>query len=434
MNKLTKDINENINSTSAKYEVVSSFVVKGVVEVQDIVGALFGQTEGLLDDLELRELQKSGRVGRIVVNSHSEGGITKGEIIIPSSLDKTETAILAATLETVERVGPCSAKFDLEDIKDLRKSKLEQIKSRAKELLKDWKGLGQEDDLSEKINEELERDEIKKWHGLDAGPDFFKSKDIIIVEGRNDIQQLLKIGVKNTVSVNGTSIPKAIIELTKRKDCTAFLDGDRGGKMILNELVQVSDVKYFAFAPGKKEVEELHPKEMVKSLQQKKPIHEYIKSKKKHKSSYKKKKRSSQKKKSSRKKSHKNHKSRSKKKKSHKKKSHKKKSRGRGSRGRHKGPQIPKKYSPKVKELISSNEAIGLDGHDNEVVHTSNVKILNKINGNVDTVIIDGVVNQRFIDEIEKKNIKTVIAVNYSKGLSIKKPRSLNLFYFSDLI
>ncbi len=439
---MTKDINDNINSTSAKYEVHSTFIVKGVVEVQDIVGALFGQTEGLLDELELRELQKSGRVGRIVVNSHSKNGLTKGDVIIPSSLDKTETAILAATLETVERVGPCSAQFQLQEIKDLRQSKLAQIEKRAKELLKDWKGLGAEQDLTEKITEELEKDQIIKWKGLDAGVDFVTADEVIIVEGRNDIQQLLKIGVKNTIAVNGTSIPKAIIELTKKKDCTAFMDGDRGGKIILNELVQVSDVKYYAFAPGKKEVEELHPKDLVKALQNKRPISDYLKEKKRH-SKHAKSKRSSKPSRSS------NHKSRggstkskrSKSSRSQKSSKSKKKSTTRKKSSSDKGDhrskrryEIPKKFGTYVKDLISSNKAIGLDKQDKKVLEASNVEFLNKLNGNVDTVIIDGVVNQRFLEEVENKKINTVIAVNFQKNLHFKNPRSINLYYFSDFV
>ena len=270
---MTKGINENVNQTSAKYSIIASFTVNVVVEVQDVVGALFGQTEGLLNDLELRELQKSGRIGRIVVNATSNDGITTGEIIIPSSLDRTETAILAATLETVDRVGPCSASLRLNEIKDLRESKLRQIELRAKELLKDWKaGAADRENISQKINSELERESVITWNGLPAGSEIETAERVIIVEGRNDIQQLLKIGVKNTVAVNGTSVPKAIIDLTKKRECIAFLDGDRGGDIILNELLQVSDIKFYARAPLNREVEELSPKELVKCIQQKRPI------------------------------------------------------------------------------------------------------------------------------------------------------------------
>ena len=163
---MTKGINESVENASAKYSIVANFTVKGVVEQSDIVGALFGQTEGLLNDLELRELQKSGRIGRIVVNSKSESGVTTGEIIIPSSLDRTETAILAATLETVDRVGPCSAVLRLIEIKDLRESKLKQIEQRAKELLKDWKAVStNKEKISDKITSDLEKASIITWQG-----------------------------------------------------------------------------------------------------------------------------------------------------------------------------------------------------------------------------------------------------------------------------
>ena len=278
---MTKGINESVNQNTAKYHIYATFTINGVVEVQDVIGALFGQTEGLLNDLDLRELQKSGRIGRIVVNAHSENGITSGEIIIPSSLDRTETAILAATLETVDRVGPCNASLRLKEIRDLRASKLKAIEERAKELLKDWsQGANDKEDLAEKIQGELEKAQVVMWNGLPAGSDIEKAEYVIIVEGRNDVQQLFKIGVKNTVAVNGTSIPKAIIDLTHSKECVAFVDGDRGGEMILNELVQVSNVKSFARAPPNREVEELSPKELVKCLQQRLPIEEYVKQRK----------------------------------------------------------------------------------------------------------------------------------------------------------
>ncbi|MHA1560680.1 MAG: DNA primase DnaG [Promethearchaeota archaeon] len=286
---MTRGINESIDSTtaSAKYNIVASFTVNGVVEVQDVVGALFGQTEGLFNDLELRELQKSGRIGRIVVNAESNNGKTIGEIIIPSSLDRTETAILAATMETVDRVGPCTALFQLNEIKDLRESKLKRIEARAKELLKDWKSLSADQPkISSKIKSALERESVIMWNGLPAGSDIDLAENVIIVEGRNDIQQLFKIGVKNTIAVNGTSVPKAIIDLTHRKECTAFLDGDRGGDMILNELLQVSKIKFYARAPKNLEVEELTPKDMVKCLQQKKPIEYLLKERKNRESNY----------------------------------------------------------------------------------------------------------------------------------------------------
>ena len=71
----------------------------------------------------------------------------------------------------------------------------------------------------------------------------------------------------------------SIDQLTKEKECTAFLDGDRGGRMILNELIQVANVKYYAFAPDNREVEELTAKEIVKALKNKRLIEDYKKDK-----------------------------------------------------------------------------------------------------------------------------------------------------------
>ena len=126
-----------IAQVSAKYIVHASIHIDGVVDRPDVIGAIFGQTEGLLgSDLELRELQKSGRIGRIEVNVDTKGGKTSGEIIIPSSLDKAETSIVAAALEIIQRIGPCNAKIKTENIEDIRISKRQFVIERAKSLLK----------------------------------------------------------------------------------------------------------------------------------------------------------------------------------------------------------------------------------------------------------------------------------------------------------
>lgn len=445
---MTKGLHENIEQTSAKYNILANFTVNGVVEVQDIVGALFGQTEGLLNDLELRELQKSGRIGRIVVNSQSKEGETFGEIIIPSSLDRTETAILAATLETVDRVGPCRASLKLKEIKDLRESKLKQIERRAKELLKDWKAESRDrEDITEKINEELERDSIITWKGLPAGAEIDTANNIIIVEGRNDIQQLLKIGVKNTVAVNGTSIPKAIIDLTKSKECTAFLDGDRGGDMILNELLQVSKIKFYARAPLNREVEELAPKELVKLLQQKKPVEHYISEKKMREENDRKDRDSRKFSRSqgsfSRDKKKPNFLSRSspqRPSRSSRPSRGQKSDRGDSSRGRTSKRDgislqgLPPNTKTLVKGLISSNEAVGLDPAGKEVLRTSNVKIYDDLTSNIKCVIFDGVVSQRFLNRAVEMKVKQIIAVNHKRNLKIPEKSNVELYYFKDFL
>jgi len=270
-----KITHNNIDFTT-KYTIEAKFKIKGVVEKSDIVGAVFGQTEGLLLDLDLRDLQKSGRIGRIEVENESKEGISEGIIKIPSSLTRKETALLAATIETVSRVGPCEAEIQLIEIRDVRKAKRKQIIERAAELLKKWDEKSLESsEIEEQIDTDIKLGEIISWgpEALPAGPNIDSSSELILVEGRADVLNLLRIGVKNTVAVQGTQVPKSIIRLTKKKESViAFLDGDRGGTIILNELLQVAKLDYVARAPEGYEVEELTRKQMIKSLQNKKPV------------------------------------------------------------------------------------------------------------------------------------------------------------------
>ena len=268
-------ITTNVDFTT-KYVIEAKFKIKGVVEKSDIVGAIFGQTEGLLLDLDLRDLQKSGRIGRIEVTNESKEGISEGTIRIPSSLTRKETALLAATVETVARVGPCEAEIELLDIRDVRESKRKQIIERAAELLKKWDQNSLEpSEIEEKIDADIKLGEITSWgpENLPAGPDIDSSQELIIVEGRADVLNLLRIGVKNTIAVQGTQVPKSVVKLIKAKSpVIAFLDGDRGGQIILNELLQVAKLDYIARAPEGLEVEELTRKQMIKALQNKKPV------------------------------------------------------------------------------------------------------------------------------------------------------------------
>jgi DNA primase len=244
-----------------------------VVDKPDVVGAIFGQTEGLLgEDLDLRELQRTGRIGRIQIAIRSEGGNSNGEIVIPVSLNKTATAILAASLETVDRVGPCTAKVTLEKLEDIRGAKRRKVVSRAISILKGW-----EEDISpgtEEIQSAVTKGSkvtVSKYgpDSLPAGPGLAGSSEIIIVEGRADVINLMKCGIANTVAVEGTHIPKSIVDLTRKrgKKVIAFLDGDRGGDLILRELMQVGKVHYIARAPEGKEVEDLTRREVTKALQ-----------------------------------------------------------------------------------------------------------------------------------------------------------------------
>ncbi|MBN2014203.1 MAG: DNA primase [Candidatus Altiarchaeota archaeon] len=258
-----------------KYNIYAEISIDGVVEKPDVVGAIFGQSEGLLgEDLELRELQKTGRIGRIEVDIKTKVGKSVGTVIVPSSLDMVETSIIAAAVETVDRVGPCNAKIKVNEIEDARSSKRKHIIDRAKELLKKLveEEIPESDQLTDEVKKSVQLSEITNYQGLPSGPGIDVAESVILVEGRADVLTLLKCGIKNVVAVGGTNIQKQIIDLSKEKTTIAFLDGDRGGEIILKELTQVADVDFVARAPRGKEVEELGKKEIIMALRRKAPL------------------------------------------------------------------------------------------------------------------------------------------------------------------
>ncbi|PSQ34186.1 hypothetical protein BRD11_04285, partial [Halobacteriales archaeon SW_12_69_24] len=230
---------------TAKYLVHADITADGVVERSDVVGAVFGQTEGLLgDELDLRELQDSAKVGRIDVEIDSENGQSFGQVTIATSLDQVETAILGAALETIDRVGPCRSTIEVRRIEDVRAARRREVVERAKTLLTDAfdDSMRSSRDLVEEVREAVRVEDITEYEGLPAGPNVADSDAIVVVEGRADVLTLLRYGVKNAVAVEGTDVPDAIAALTGDRTVTAFLDGDRGGELILKELAQVGSV------------------------------------------------------------------------------------------------------------------------------------------------------------------------------------------------
>ena len=271
----------NIDPNTTKYMVKAKINADGIVEKPDVVGAIFGQTEGLLgDELDLRDLQKSGRIGRIEVEVTSKGGKSEGIIYMSSSLDQVETVILASALETVDRVGPCKASIHVLGIEDVRVTKREKVVERAKELLNELirQSKGSSFDLTDSVRQSVQVEEITTY-GKDrcpAGPNVKDSEAIIIVEGRSDVLNLLKAGIKNAIAVEGTNIPKTVQDLSRERVATAFVDGDRGGELILRELFQVAEVDFVARAPRAHEVEELTAKQIIKCLRNKVPGDQYM--------------------------------------------------------------------------------------------------------------------------------------------------------------
>jgi len=259
----------------AKYLVYATLNAKGIVERPDVIGAIFGQTEGLLGtDLDLRELQRTGRIGRIEVEVKNNKGKSYADIYIPSSLDASETSLIAASMETIDKVGPCDAEIEILKVEDVRMQKRKYVIERAKEILKAMIDASMPDTqkLSEMIKESVRSSEVSSYYGLACGPDILPADEIIIVEGRADVINLLKHGIRNVIAIEGSKIPEAVIELTKQKITTAFLDGDRGGELDLKKLLFVADIDYVARAEEGNEVEELTKKQIYKALRERVPM------------------------------------------------------------------------------------------------------------------------------------------------------------------
>ena len=269
-----------ISPTSIKYSIIADFVAEGPFQKPDVIGALFGQTEGLLgSDMELRELQKEGKIGRIEVELVTEGGKTTGEITIPSALDKTETTIIAASLETIDKIGPTDAKISIRDISDVRGSKRDYIMERAKALLSGIKNEGMDStEMGTELRESARLLKVVEYgaEGLAAGPNIDNEKELIVCEGRADVVNMLRYGINNVIGMQGTRFPKTIATLSETKEITLFVDGDRGGKLIAQNVCDNAKVVYIATAPDGKEVEELAGKELLQALRKKVPAKVFL--------------------------------------------------------------------------------------------------------------------------------------------------------------
>ncbi|MBE6497678.1 MAG: DNA primase [Methanobrevibacter sp.] len=398
--------------TTTKYLIHAQITANGIVEKPDVVGAVFGQTEGLLsNDLDLRELQRTGRIGRIQVNIHSNSGRAKGEIVIPSSLDRVETAILAASLETINRVGPCEAEIQTLKVEDVRAVKREQVVNRAKEIYKNMvESVGPASmKMIEEVREAMRVHEISEYGDdrLPAGPSIHTSDAIIVVEGRSDVLNLLKYGIKNTVAVEGVSVPQSIGELSKKRTTTAFVDGDRGGELILKELLQIGEVDYITRAPKGKEVEDLEKDEVLVALRDKVPTAQFLA----------------------------NHNilnennKRDNRRQDRRNKKHQKYSR---QQPPVEEPVIEDDEITLMKDMLKEFEGTGSGAILDEALNmTKEVEVeeiyeeIKNIEGNADTVIFDGVISQRLVDVASQKGIKKLVAFN-SVNI-VKKPQNIQL-------
>lgn len=391
-----------MDPSSAKYLIKAQIKVDGAVEKSDVIGAIFGQTEGLIgEDLDLRDLQKSARIGRIEVDIHQKKGKSEGTLELTSALEKVETAIIAAAIESVDRIGPCTADISIDQVEDVRVSKRKQVIDRAKEIVTSIISESKEEieDMAETIRQSVQVEEIE-YYGKDhlpAGPHVGKSDAIIVVEGRNDVLNLLKHGIKNAVSVEGTSIPKSIASLCNEKIATALVDGDRGGKLILKELLQVADIDFVAQAPKTREVEELPYKLIMKSLKNKIPVEQYMESHGMTKSDT----------------------GGSDKDKGGKKKQSKKKS----------GKKLNKEQQ-RFKEVLNAvkenNEAKLLDSNGKEIDSVDVADLVETLgNKKAHTVVFDGIITQRLVDIAADNKVEAL--VGRRKGELSKVPKSLTI-------
>ncbi len=258
-----------------KYVIQASIKTDGVVARKDVVGAVFGQTEGLLgEELQLRKMQRTGRIGHVDVDLESKRGKISGEIRLPTMIDQVSTAVIGAALETIDRIGPCKATIKVQSIENTRSAKRTIVIDRAKELLIGIvSGASSESqDILEEVRSVLTVGTETDHAGMTCGPNALESEGLIIVEGRNDVRNLLKFGIKNSIAMMGAGVKDELVELAKgKKTVTAFLDGDRGGNLLLMELSGAlgKSLTHAAIAPQSREVEHLEGKVITKCLNQK---------------------------------------------------------------------------------------------------------------------------------------------------------------------
>jgi DNA primase len=266
-----------ISPVSIKYMIHANFRVEGALEKPDVIGAIFGQTEGLLGaDLEMRELQKEGKIGRIEVELERKDKITTGKIMIPTALDQSETTLIAAAVETIEKIGPCDSQIEVERIEDVRGNKRDYIIERAKKLMGELKGTTDSREISKEIKDSARTAGVQEYGNEKLSSGDISGNELIVVEGRADVLNLMRAGVNNVIAMNGTKLPESIKELSKEKEITLFVDGDRGGKLIAQNVMDNARIKYIAVAPDGKEVEELAGKEILMCLRKKIPAGDFF--------------------------------------------------------------------------------------------------------------------------------------------------------------
>ena len=372
-----------------KYHVKLSFEVDGLVERADIIGAIFGQTEGLLGpEMNLNELQRVSKVGRIEVNTFNTENTTKGDALLPMSTDIDTCSLIAAAIESIDKVGPFDSAFKLDAIDDVRASKKEDIVKRAKEIKQKWatNSVSEGDEMLKTVHEN-NSDKITTYgpKKLHCSTGVFDSPWVILVEGRADIINLLRAGYDNALAFEGGRIDESIKELCDKKErVVAFLDGDRAGGFILKELKSVVHVDVELRADEGIEVEELTPKRVDELLS---PVSKKITQELE----------------------------------------------GPSLKDDDDSP-LAEICKTKYTELNESLEAIALNADHDEVFKIPISELVQKISGQsgIKYLILDGIITQRLFDAAKDAGIECIIGhrtakLSHTNGVSLKTFRDLGI-------
>lgn len=357
--------NEEAEVKYTKYILEFTMEIDGNVERSDIIGAIFGQTEGIFGPtFDLREMVKSGKIGRIEVEIKSRDRKTSGIIKVPSTLDIVGTSLIAAMIEAVDQVGPFPATIKLKNIRDFREEKIKKIVNRAKKILETWKleKIPEAEEVLKELENYVLPKHVKEINGITVGPKALTSDEVILVEGRADVINLVKYGIENVMSIGGGRVPPKLKDILKgKKKIIAFLDGDRSGILNLKKLANTIDrIDYVAFAPSGKEVEELKPNEIFQALSEMKPFGEAVFLER----------------------------------------------------------EELKPYKDFINEVSGTLEALIIRG--NDVVKRIEVgELVNYVQqmneGEADTIVMDGIITQRLVDAAYLKGIKTIIGTRVKK-------------------
>lgn len=300
-------------------------------------------------------------------------------------MDRVSTALIAASIESINRVGPCAAKVTLEKIEDVREARRKIIVDRAKEILHKWtiETMPSVDEVYKQISDTLKIGKVEKYgtDELPAGPELESANEIIIVEGRADIINLMRCGILNTVALEGAKVPESIKKLCKEKEATALLDGDRGGDLILKELQQVTDVKYISRAPRGKEVEELNCKEISEAIENRTSIEGTYKPKKEIRQKI----------------------------------------------------EVPKEIVELTKTLDGTFEAVLLNEKMEQIERLPVSQLAEKLQETkeVDTIVFDGIITQRIVDVAAERNIHSIVASRVSEA--VKPSLVVRLLTFGEI-